>query len=190
MAVNATDPELARRCLAGDEKAYRELVARYERQVYSVAFRMARVREDAEDITQETFVRMFKALDRYDPTRPFPAWLLTIAARLSIDHLRRRRVKTVPLVRTEPGTDEEQVLDLPDPGPGPAELTERAEEERGAERLIGSLPEHYRVVVVLRHQHGLSYEEVAEALHIPVGTVKARIHRARALLKDRLERGS
>jgi RNA polymerase sigma-70 factor (ECF subfamily) len=152
--------------------------------------RMVRVREDAEDLTQETFIRMFRALDRYDPTRPFPAWLVTIAARLSIDHLRRRRVKTQSLVRTEPGSEEERTLDVEDPGFGPHELLERQEEAESAGALIAALPEHYRIVVVLRHQQGLSYEEIAEALHLPLGTVKARIHRARALLKDRLERGS
>ena len=188
--MSASDPELVQGCLAGDERAYRDLIERYERQVFSVALRMVRVREDAEDLTQETFVRMFKALDRYDPTRPFPAWLLTIAARLSIDHLRRRRVKTVSLFRSEPGTDEERVVEIEDPGFGPEELAVRGEEERGAEALIGALPEHYRIVVVLRHQQGLSYEEIAEALRLPLGTVKARIHRARALLKERLEKGS
>jgi RNA polymerase sigma-70 factor (ECF subfamily) len=188
--VSPSDPELVRRCLAGDERAYRELIERYERQVYSVAVRMVRVAEDAEDLTQETFVRMFKALDRYDPARPFPAWLLTIAARLSIDRLRRRRVKTVSLFRSEPGSEEEHVVEFADPGPGPEELAERLEEERSAERLIGALPEHYRIVVVLRHQQGLSYEEISEALRLPLGTVKARIHRARALLKERLEKGA
>jgi RNA polymerase sigma-70 factor (ECF subfamily) len=188
--VSPTDPELVQRCLAGDERAYRELIERYERQVYSVAMRMVRVSEDAEDLTQETFVRMFKALDRYDPARPFPAWLFTIAARLSIDQLRRRRVKTVSLFRSEPGSDEERVVEFADPGPGPEELAERREEQQSADRLIGSLPEHYRIVVVLRHHQGLSYEEISEALRLPLGTVKARIHRARALLKERLEAGS
>jgi RNA polymerase sigma-70 factor (ECF subfamily) len=185
--VSASDPELVRLCLAGNEKAYRELIERYKRQVFSLAMRMVRSREDAEDLTQETFVRMFKALDRYEPDRPFPAWLFTIAARLSIDQLRRRRLKTTPLFRSEPGESEEHVVELADPGLGPAELAEHAEEERNAETLIGSLPEHYRIVVVMRHQQGLSYDEISEALRIPLGTVKARIHRARALLKDRLE---
>jgi RNA polymerase sigma-70 factor (ECF subfamily) len=188
--VNPSDQDLARRCLAGDEGAYRELIRRYERQVYSLAFRMVRVREDAEDLTQGTFIRMFKALDRYDPARAFPAWLFTIAARLSIDHVRRRRVKTVPLYRTDPGTEEEHVVEVRDPGLGPEELAVRRQEERAAENLIGSLPEHYRIVVMLRHQQGLSYEEIAGALRLPLGTVKARIHRARALLKEHLERGS
>jgi len=188
--MDAGDQELIRRCLAGDERAYRGLVERYQRQVYSLAMRMLRVPEDAEDVTQETFVRMFRALERYDPTRPFTAWLFTIAARLSIDHIRRRRLKTISLFRQEPGSEEEHLLDVADPGFGPEEIAERNEEERRAEALIGSLPEHYRIVVMLRHQQGLSYEEIAEALRLPLGTVKARIHRARALLMERLEGGS
>jgi RNA polymerase sigma factor (sigma-70 family) len=162
-------------------------VRRYQRQVYSVLLRVVRRPEDAEDLAQETFVRMFRALDRYDPERPFTAWLFTIATRLGIDHLRRRRVQTLSLTVTEPGSTEDRTIDVEDPGPGPEELASHAEEERRTKDLIDSLPEHYRIVVVLRHQQDLSYEEIAEALNLPLGTVKARIHRARALLKDRIE---
>jgi len=179
--------EILRLCLAGDEAAYRELIGRYQRQVFSLALRMVRQAQDAEDLTQETFVRMFRALDRYDPARPFEAWLFTIASRLCIDHIRRHRVRPIPLVQREFGTGEERTLDVEDPGLGPAELASHAEEERRAADLIDSLPPHYRVVVILRHQQDLSYEEIAVTLHLPLGTVKARIHRARALLKRYLE---
>jgi len=181
------DRELIRRCLEGDERAYRELITRYRRPVYSLALRMVRVAEDAEDLTQETFVRMFRALERYDPARPFGAWLHTITARLAIDMIRRRRVRTVPLQVRDADTDEERTLDVEDPGLGPDVLASHAEEERAARDLIDALPAHYRVVVAMRHQQDMSYEEIAEALHLPIGTVKARIHRARALLKQRLE---
>ena len=149
--------------------------------------RVVRRAEDAEDLAQETFVRVFRALDRYDLERPFSAWIFTIASRLAIDHLRRRRVQTVSLQVQEPGSHEERTIDVRDEGPGPEELTSNAEEEKRSKELIDSLPEHYRVVVVLRHQQDLSYEEIAEALNLPLGTVKARIHRARALMKDRLQ---
>src|SRR5881296_229986 len=135
---------------------------------------MVRQVQDAEDLTQETFVRMFRALDRYDPTRPFPAWLFTIASRLCIDHIRRRRLRPVSLYRREPGSEEERMIELEDPGLKPDELATRAEEERHTQELIDSLPPHYRVVVILRHQQGLAYEEIAVALHLPLGTVKAR----------------
>jgi RNA polymerase sigma-70 factor (ECF subfamily) len=181
------DAELVRRCLSGDQRACRDLVRRYERPVYSVLMRVVRSAEDAEDLVQETFVRVFRALDRYDTERPFAAWVFTIASRLAIDHLRRRRVKTVSLTVNEPGSIEERELDVEDTGLRPDEVTSHAEEEDRASRLIASLPEHYRIVVMLRHQQDLSYEEIAEALNLPLGTVKARIHRARALLKDRIQ---
>jgi len=184
---DAQDSDLLRRCRSGDERAYRDLVTRYQRQVYSVALRMLRSSEDAEDVTQETFVRVFRSIERYDPTRPFAAWIFTIAARLSIDHLRRRRTRPVPLVRRDPESDEERTLDVEDPGPGPDELTSNLEEERRTRDLIDRLPPHYRIVVIMRHQQDLSYDEIAEALKVPLGTVKARIHRARALLKLLME---
>jgi RNA polymerase sigma-70 factor (ECF subfamily) len=181
------DAELIRKALAGDQRACRDLVRRYQRQVYSVLLRVVRRPEDAEDLAQETFVRMFRALDRYDPERPFTAWLFTIATRLGIDHLRRRRIQTFSLSVTEPGSTEEHTIDVEDPGLKPDEITSHAEEEKRSQDLIDSLPEHYRIVVLLRHQQDLSYEEIAEALNLPLGTVKARIHRARALLKNRIE---
>jgi RNA polymerase sigma-70 factor (ECF subfamily) len=148
---------------------------------------MVRRREDAEDVTQEAFVRMFRALERYDTSRPFAAWLMTIASRLCIDHIRRRRVNPVSLTQQEPDSEERYEMDVEDPGPGPDEVTSNSEEERRSNDLIQSLPPHYRVVVVLRHQQDLSYEEIAQALNLPLGTVKARIHRAREILKQRLE---
>ena len=188
--MSSVEAGLVRRCLAGDEKAYRELVEMYQGQVFSLALRMVRRREDAEDATQETFVRMFRALNRYDTNRPFAAWLMTIASRLCIDQIRRRRVNPVSLTHQEPGSDETHEMDVEDPGPGPDEITSHSEEERRSNELIQSLPPHYRVVVVLRHIQDLSYEEIAEALNLPLGTVKARIHRAREILKLRLdERG-
>jgi RNA polymerase sigma-70 factor (ECF subfamily) len=186
--VSGVEAGLVRRCLAGDEKAYRELVELYQGQVFSVVLRMVRRREDAEDLTQETFVRMFRALDRYDPQRPFAAWLFTIASRLAIDHIRRRKVSPISLTQREPGSGEEYDIEVPDPGPTPDEVTSRTEEERRTEELIRSLPPHYRIVVMLRHQRDMAYEEIAEALHLPLGTVKARIHRAREILKGKLER--
>jgi len=185
--ADAGDPELLRRCLAGDEEAYRQLVDRYQRQVYSLALRMVRQVEDAEDLTQETFVRMFRALDRYDPARPLGAWLYTITSRLCIDHLRRRRLRPISLHQVIPGSEEEHVIEAIDPGLKPEERALREEEERRMRDLIDTLPPHYRIVVLLRHQQDLSYEEIAEALRLPLGTVKARIHRARALLKRHLE---
>lgn len=181
------DAGIIRRCVEGDERAYRELVQRFQRPVYSVAFRMVRSAEDAEDVTQETFVRVFRSLARYDPTRSFEAWLFTITTRLCIDLMRRRKVRPVSLSYQDPESGEDQTIDVVDPGLKPDETTSNAEEERRTKDLIDALPPHYRIVVMLRHQQDLSYDEIAETLKLPLGTVKARIHRARALLKNRFE---
>ena len=169
MEPNA-DAEVIRRCLEGDERAYRELVHRYERQVYSIALRMLRRVEDAEDLTQETFVRMVRALDRYDPTRPFPAWLFTIVTRLCIDHLRRRKWTPVSMFQTEPGSDEEYTIEVEDSGLKPDEFTSHNEEERRTEELIQSLPPHYRIVVVrdITARKQAQQREAFIALHDPL----------------------
>lgn len=184
--MSGEEAALVRRCLAGDERAYRELVARYQRPVFSLAMRMVRRAEDAEDLTQDTFVRMFKALDRYDQERPFAAWLMTIATRLCIDHLRRKKLAPISMFQVSASDDEEYTIEAEDPGLKPDESASHAQEEQRSRDLIDSLPPHYRIVVVLRHQQDLSYEEIAEALQMPLGTVKARIHRARELLKQRI----
>ncbi len=185
--MSGDEADLIRRCLAGDERAYRDLVERYQRPVFNLAMRMVRRVEDAEDVTQETFIRMFRALDRYDLERPFTAWLFTIATRLSIDHLRRKRLAPISIFQPGAGGDDEYVIEAEDPGLKPDDATSHAEEEGRTRDLIDSLPPHYRIVVMLRHQQDLSYEEIATALQMPLGTVKARIHRARELLKQRIK---
>jgi RNA polymerase sigma-70 factor (ECF subfamily) len=187
VANDDDDAEVVRQCRLGNEQAYRQLIERYQPRIYSLAVRMVGQAQDAEDVTQETFVRMFRAIDRYDPARPFAAWLFTIASRLCIDHIRRRRSRPISLVQRETGSQDEHLIEVEDTGLKPDEIVSRAEEEQRAHTLVDSLPPHYRIVVMLRHQQDLSYEEISQVLHLPLGTVKARIHRARALLKERLE---
>jgi RNA polymerase sigma-70 factor (ECF subfamily) len=178
---------LVRRCLKDDGEAFRLLVERYQGEVYSLAVRLVGRPEDAEDLTQETFLRAFRALRRYDPTRPFGAWLHTIASRLCIDRHRRNRAKLVSLTRPEEGTaGEERTIDLEDPGVTPEEQAERSELARRLEALVQELPPESRAAILLRHQQDLPYEEIARTLGVPLGTVKARIHRARMMLKQKL----
>jgi len=181
------DAELVRRCLEGDADAFRHLVERYQADVYSTAVRIVRRPEDAEDVTQDTFLRAFKALKRYDPARPFGAWLFTIATRLCIDFHRRHRARTISLTQPEEGSaEEERTIDLVDPGDRPDEETERSELARRLEQLVMELPPDARAAILLRHQHDMAYEDIAKALNAPLGTIKARIHRARIALKEKL----
>ena len=181
------DASLVRRCLKDDPNAFRLLVEKYQAEVYGTALRIVRRPEDAEDLTQETFLRAFRALARYDPTRPFGAWLHTIAARLCIDHLRRNRAKLVSLTQPEEGTSgEERTIDLEDPGDRPDELAAKSELAARLEALVAELPPDSRAAILLRHQQDLPYEEIARVLGVPLGTIKARIHRARIMLKEKL----
>ena len=181
------DASLVRRCLKEDADAFRLLVERYQAEVYALAFRLIGRVEDAEDMTQETFLRAFRALKRYDPTRPFGAWLHTIATRLCIDHHRRNRARMVSLTQPEEGTaGEERTIDLEDPSDRPDEDAERSELARRLEALVEELPPDSRAAILLRHQQDLPYEEIARVLQVPLGTVKARIHRARIMLKQKL----
>jgi len=186
--VESDDASLVARTLAVDQSAYAALVSRHESDVFHLALRYLRQREDAEDVVQEAFVRAYRALAQYDPTRPFGAWMHAITARLCIDFHRRRRVKTVSLTRPEEGSaSEEREWEIADPAEGPEVLTERGDEAVRLEALIDRLPKDYRLAILLRHAQDLSYEEIAEATGAPIGTVKARIHRARNLLREWLE---
>jgi RNA polymerase sigma-70 factor (ECF subfamily) len=188
MAQVTDDASLVVRTLAGDQAAYADLVTRYHGEVYHLALRSLRQREDAEDLTQEAFIRAFRALDSFDTTRPFGAWIYAITARLCIDFHRRRRIKAVSLTRPEEGSaGEEHEWELPDPGEGPEVEFARGETAQALSGLIDKLPPDYRMAILLRHAHDFAYEEIAQILDTPLGTIKARIHRARAQLRAWLE---
>ncbi|HVP37751.1 MAG TPA: sigma-70 family RNA polymerase sigma factor [Candidatus Saccharimonadales bacterium] len=184
--MNSDDALLVQRCLRGEERAYGVLLGRYRRSVYSLIYRMVGNAEEAQDLAQEAFIRAFRSLASYDPQRSFANWLFKIASNLTIDFFRKRRLPTVSTAMGEE-EDEGRELDLPDPSPSALDSLVEDEEARLTADLVQSLPEHYRIVVLLRHGQDLTYEEIADALSLPVGTVKARLHRARHMLRDKLE---
>jgi RNA polymerase sigma factor (sigma-70 family) len=176
------DRILVERCLKGDEKGFEELLCKYRRSVFSICLRMVRNRSTAEDIAQEVFIKVFSALNRYDPTYPFASWLNRITSNLCIDHLRRERERTVSLDQPIGGNDGDLLIQLATSAAGPDRQMESKEMMAILEDALGALPEHYRIIVILRHQEQLSYEEISNTLGIPLGTVKARIHRARNMI--------
>lgn len=185
--MESEDVLLVRRCLKGEEKAHRQLLSKYRRPVYNLAWRMVGDEEDAKDVTQETFIRAFRALSTFDQSRPFTSWLFRIATNLCIDYLRRRRPNVQSLDGMRGADDEYRTADIEDPTPRPDIRHEMAEQRRTLERMVQGLPPRYKVVILLRHGRELSYNEIAEILDVPVGTVKARIHRAHSLLRSNLE---
>jgi RNA polymerase sigma factor (sigma-70 family) len=181
------DIQLVARARTGDERAFRALLAKYERAVFTICLRMVRNRDEATDLAQESFIKVFASLDRYNPEYAFSSWLFKITSNLCIDHLRKRRITTLAMddpIESEKGEFTRQYVA---PDPTPDETFSRNEKMQKLDAGIAALPEHYRIMLVLRHQEDLSYEEIAESLAIPLGTVKARIHRAREMLKSILE---
>lgn len=167
---------------AGDEDAFAKIVDAYGRRVFSYCWRMCG--RGAEDLAQEVFVKLYFALGQFEPGRALSPFLFRIAHNHCLDALRRRRVPTVPIE-----SDSEcggLGARIPDPGPTPAESAKRSEVGRAVDKAMGSLPPAYRSVLVMRHVEGLSYEEISEALNLPMATVKIRIHRGREKLQQML----
>jgi RNA polymerase sigma-70 factor (ECF subfamily) len=182
--LSREDAKQIERCLRGDEKAFEELLNKYKKPVFSICLRMVRNHADAEDLAQEVFIRTFSVLDRYDPSYPFSSWLYRITSNLCIDYIRKRREGVFSLDHPLQGRDGEVFRQIPGGEAKPDRTAESREMMDVLEAAIRSLPEHYRIIVILRHQEQLSYEEISDNLGIPLGTVKARIHRARNMIRE------
>jgi len=184
------DRTLALQAAKGREKAFRELLNRYERPVFSLVYRMVRDRGLAEDLSQEAFIRAFNAIGSYNPGYKFSSWMFKIAHNLTIDHLRKRRLDTISIHGSPNAvTADEQArtsLVLESPQERPDDYVENLELGSQIEAAIGNLRPEYRAVTLLRHVEGYSYQEIADILELPLGTVKTYIHRARLELKAAL----
>jgi RNA polymerase sigma-70 factor (ECF subfamily) len=188
--ASLSDQEVVSHARQGREPAYRELIRRYERPVFSLVFRMVRDRELAEDLTQETFVKALNAVESYRPEYKFSSWIFKIANNAAIDHLRRRELRTLSLEGSPnaltPEAIEATALQLRDRLETPLEELEARELGGQIETAIAKLRPEYRSCILLRHVEGRAYEEIAEILDLPLGTVKTYIHRARNELRASL----
>jgi RNA polymerase sigma-70 factor (ECF subfamily) len=173
--------EFVDRLRAGEPKAFEELVVTYQHRVFGVALRMLRNAAEAEEVSQEAFLRAHRALADFRGDAKLSTWLYAIVSRLCLTRLGsgERRM-------TRQG--EEILMRLANSEGDPSDALERGEVEAALHRAIAELPEDRRIVVVLRDLEGLSYEEIAQALDLELGTVRSRLHRARMDLKDKMER--
>jgi len=182
------DKELVVRALDGEEAAYRELLERFRRPLFSLIYRMIGDREQAEDLAQESFVKAFNNLDSYNPSYRFSSWLFKIANNHAIDHLRRARLPTVSIHGSPHAANAEReeetriVLEAHDESPEQEMLALELGGE--IEEAIARLRPDYRTAVILRHIESRPYEEIAEIMDVPIGTVKTFLHRARAELRE------
>ena len=181
-----TDEELVRLHRMGDKGAFPALVSRHLRSVYNLAYRSTGNVMEAENIVQETFVRAYAALPRCQEPFSFKPWLLTIAINLCRN--RARQAEREPEMVTDCEGEENALEQVPDPDPGPLERLLQSEANAALEEAIAALPLPYRQALVLRYMEGLSYEEVAQALSLPVNTVRTHLFRAKERLREILLR--
>jgi RNA polymerase sigma-70 factor (ECF subfamily) len=188
--ANLPDADVVALAQQGRETAYRELLRRYERPVLSLVFRMVHDRTIAEDLAQDTFIKVLNNIDRYRPEFKFSSWLFKIANNVAIDHLRKRQLNTISIDGSpHAGTAAEVAatsIELADPGESALDEMEAKELGSSIERAIAQLRPEYRSCILLRHVEGRSYEEIAATLDLPLGTVKTFIHRARHQLRELL----
>jgi RNA polymerase sigma-70 factor, ECF subfamily len=183
------DVALVERVRGGDVSAYDELVRKYERQIFRIAQRITQNREDAEDVTQDAFVKGFEKLDQFQGNSKFYTWLVRIAVNESLMRLRKRRTGRMVSIDEDVETEEGSVpRDLADWAPDPEQNYSQAELHQILEKTIKGLPPGFRVVFELRDVQGLSTEETAEALGLSIPAVKSRLLRARLQLRERLTR--
>ena len=181
------DRTLVVRILGGESELFTDLVSRYEKRVINYVYRITHRYEDAHDLAQDIFVKVYLALDRYDPKYQFSTWLFRIAQNSAIDALRKKSVSEVPLARPteeEPGGKDREFADV---GVSPYRDLKNKQLAAAIDTAVAKLPADYRELIQLRHFAELSYEEIASMKKLPLGTVKNKLFRARNLLKDALD---
>ena len=173
----ASDNEIIMQCLKGDVDAFELLISKYKRLIYSTAYRMMGNNEEAEDISQEVFIRIYNSLHRYNPEYKFTTWIMKITSNLCLDYLRKRKGEAIPLddgiiIKDDKDTPEEEYL--------------RKENSKVVQQAINRIPDKYREYLILYHYRNLSYQEIMDIKEEPLTLVKNRLYRARQMLKEQL----
>ncbi|WP_338553261.1 RNA polymerase sigma factor SigW [Paenibacillus sp. KS-LC4] len=185
--MNVLEARLAKLSLKGDQRAFAELVGLYQDKLFHMAYRMLSNRQEAEDVVQEAFMRVYRNLERYDETLKFSTWIYRIATNLCIDKLRKRK----PVYSLDAESTDHEGLDgysmIPSDNRTPESETLLSETQRIIHQAIDSLPPKYKTVMMLRYIEDLSLQEISEVMDIPVTTIKTRVHRGREFLRKKLE---
>jgi RNA polymerase sigma-70 factor (ECF subfamily) len=181
-----TDAELVAATLKGEQESFSDLVKRYQGRLVNYLYRLLRSTQEAEDLAQEVFFKVYRALDRYDPKYKFSTWLFRVAQNAAIDQIRKRRLQLVSMDRR--GADGEDLGTWEFASSDPSPYGDLRNQERGEaiQVAIDGLPWDYRELIVLRHFGELSYDEIATLKDMPLGTVKNKLFRGRQMMKERL----
>jgi RNA polymerase sigma-70 factor, ECF subfamily len=185
--MTRTDEELVALATAGDLDSFNQLVARWERPIYALAYRTLGREEDARDVVQEAFLRAYRGLKGFKGQAKFSSWLYRITLNLCRDWIRRDR--RAPIVQVAEGTDPMDLADAhADPGESVEDLVARREMSQAVARALSELPDEQRTAILLKEYHGLTFQEIADTLHCPLSTVKTRLYQGLSVLRRRLER--
>jgi RNA polymerase sigma-70 factor (ECF subfamily) len=184
------DLELVRKAILNDQKAYAELMVRYKDAIYFMILKMVNNKEDANDLTVEAFAKAFENIDKYKPDFAFSTWLFKIATNNCIDFIRKKRLKTTSIDSAYDNQDGEEVrIDFASEGLDPEEKMIKKQKNDLMRTIVDNLPARYKQLVILRYFDERGYEEIADELKLPVGTVKAQLFRARDLLFNTIKHG-
>ena len=184
--MDTRDEELVELVLAGDVELYGELIDRYQGRLVNYLYRMLRNEEDAHDLAQEVFIKIYSALDRFDPRFRFSTWLFRVGQNAAIDQIRKRRLQLVSLHRPEDGEGGGGEWEFAGDDPTPYQKVRNVERGGAIHQAIDELPGEYRELITLRHYAEMSYDEIAAMKEMPLGTVKNKLFRGRQMLKDKL----
>ena len=182
------EKNLLDRAKKGDVEAFERLVEGYQKKAFNIAYRMMGNYDDANDLAQEAFIRVYKSIGNFKEESSFSTWIYRIVTNVCLDELRKRKNRNVVSIDEDVKLDDSEVKrQIESDGPTPEELVERNELKRVVGEAIKELSEEHRLVILLRDIQGFSYEEIARIVKCPEGTVKSRINRARQALKDILK---
>ena len=173
--------------MQGDQESFTLLLRKYRGAIFSLIYKMVQDKDETEDLVQETFIKAFSALSTFNDDYAFSTWLFKIASNNCIDHLRKKRLHTYSLDKPTQSKEGTLTKELPDPIINPEMQLIESEKQLLIDLAINNLSKKYRTAIIMRHKEEKSYEEISEALGIPLGTVKARIFRAREKLKKYLK---
>jgi RNA polymerase sigma-70 factor, ECF subfamily len=183
-----TDEELVARSIRGDSESFNELILRWERPIYSLAYRTIGREEDARDVCQETFLRAFRALPAFRGQAKFSSWLYRIALNLCRDWMRRER--RAPIVQAPENVDLVELAAAAEPSESIEDLVARKDLARTVEQIMARLPEEQRTAIILKEYHGLTFQEIADLAGCPLSTVKTRLYQGLAVLRRELAKNN
>lgn len=182
--MTSTDEELVARSIGGDTESFNELILRWERPIYALAYRTIGREEDARDVCQETFLRAFRALPGFRGQAKFSSWLYRIALNLCRDWMRKER--RAPFVQVPEDSDPIEMAAAAEPSESIEDLVARRDLTRIVEKVMSQLPEEQRTAIVLKEYHGLTFQEIADLAGCPLSTVKTRLYQGLTVLRREL----